>query len=70
MKIVDRDGKWFINNAQFRMVDGDSGTFFEPGEATKATETAWLGKQPHIVEVEDPNAPEGEVVPKRTRGQK
>lgn len=45
MKIVDKEGKWFVNSSQYPMVDGENGTRFEPGEPTKATETGWVKAQ-------------------------
>lgn len=45
MKIVDKEGKWFVNTSQFPMVDGENGTRFESGEPTKATETNWVKAQ-------------------------
>lgn len=41
MKVVDKHGSWFTNFSQFRMHDPMSDTYFEPGEPTKATNTAW-----------------------------
>lgn len=57
MRIVDPKGTWYLNTAQYRMVDPVSMTVFEPGEATKATATDWLGTQPCMTQVPDPTAP-------------
>lgn len=56
MKIVDPKGVWYKNNGQYRMVDPESHTTFEPGELTKATATAWLKNQPVMTACADPLA--------------
>lgn len=45
MKVADKRGKWFTNTTNFRMHDPMSDTYFESGEPTKATPTAWLEAQ-------------------------
>lgn len=56
MKIVDKNGEWFINTGIHRFNDPESNTLFEPGVPTKATATVWLKKQPVIKATDDPLA--------------
>lgn len=46
---------WLRNEASFPMVDPESNTRFEPGEAKKAEVTSWVLNQPAIVRITDPN---------------
>ncbi len=54
MKIADSNGVWLQNTGMYRLPDPESGTIFEPGEPTKATETEWAKGQPTLVTVDDP----------------
>lgn len=45
MKIVDPNGIWVLNKKDFKFFDSASGTMFESGELTKATETGWVREQ-------------------------
>lgn len=49
MKVADKHGSWFTNFSQFRMHDPMSDTYFESGEPTKATPTAWLDTNKEVV---------------------
>lgn len=55
VKVVDKDGDWFINRGLFRCVDGTSGVIYEPGVPTKAKDTDWRkARADMVVAVEDP----------------
>lgn len=54
MKIADQKGVWLISRAQFRFVDGENGTVFEPHVPTKALRTQWVKDQAVIVRCIDP----------------
>ena len=56
MRIVHTDGKWFLNSGWYAFTDAETGVTFQPGEITKAKETAWIKGQPTIREVPDPLA--------------
>jgi len=60
MKIASNSGKWFMNHAMFPMIDAESGTRFEPGEPTKAQDTAWIAGQPTIKPCADPTRSDAE----------
>ena len=54
-KSIDKDGKWFVNTAQFRFAHGErAGVVFEPGVPTRVKPDGWIEGQPLIVEVSDP----------------
>ena len=65
---------WFKNNAEFRMVDGETGIIFEAGQVTRSDETDWIKLQVEakvLEEAENPHAAlAAEDNSKRTRGQK
>lgn len=66
IKVVDRDGKWYVNSGAFRMVDttnNDRHVAFEPGIPTKVTPSAWIAGQSVLTEVPDPLGEE--VKPKK-----
>lgn len=55
VKVIDKDGDWFVNRGLFRFVDGDSGAIYEPGVPTKVKDTAWRkAREDMVVAVEDP----------------
>lgn len=54
MKIQDPKGVWLVNRGQFRFIDGENGTVFEPQEPTKALRTQWVKNQAVIVRCIDP----------------
>lgn len=58
MKVIDKDGGWFVNTALFRFVDPTHGegkeVIFEPGVPTKVKETEWMKSQALIVACPDP----------------
>lgn len=59
VKIIDKDGTWFVNRAQFRFVDpteredGEK-VYFEPGKPTRVARTKWIEGQELIVAINDP----------------
>jgi hypothetical protein len=53
MKVVDKRGVWITNTSQFRMHDPMSDTYFEPGEPTKAENTAWRKTNFAIIKLTD-----------------
>ena len=66
MVTVDKNGEWFTNIGQFRMVDPTSGHFFEPQVKYKIDRTEWIDGQPTIVETDMEEDVTGKVVvPKR-----
>jgi hypothetical protein len=59
MKVVHKDGEWFVNTAVFRFVDPTNEAdpvIFEPGVPTKVRLTEWIASQPMIVSSPDPMA--------------
>lgn len=67
VKVIDKDGEWYVNTAQYRFVHGTrQGVIFEPGVATKfksQTKAAdkdhpavadWIDGQPLIQKIADP----------------
>lgn len=61
MHIANPKGKWYVNTGNYRFVDPESGTAFDPGEPTKATETEWLKLQADVIKpTDDPMAEEPE----------
>lgn len=54
MNIANQKGVWLISRAQFRFVDGENGTVFEPHVPTKALRTQWVKDQSVIVRCIDP----------------
>ena len=64
MRIVHTDGKWFINTGLFAFTDYDTGVTFEPGEITRAKDSAWIKGQPVIKEAPDPLAKPAVKAPK------
>lgn len=54
MKVIDPDGKWWINTGAFRMVDPDRDNFFfETGVKYKIRGTAWMQGQPTMQLTDD-----------------
>ncbi len=49
LEMIDNDGDWFINIGAFRMVDPETGHFFEPSVKYKIKATVWMEAQPTIV---------------------
>ena len=58
VKVIDKDGDWFVNRGLYRMVDPTHGegkeVFLEPGEPTKVKLTDWMLGQSLIVSCPDP----------------
>lgn len=61
MKIADQKGVWLISRAQFRFVDGENGTVFDPHVPTKALRTQWVKDQAVIVRCADPTMEDAEA---------
>jgi hypothetical protein len=54
-KIVDKEGEWFVNTAQFRFAHGTrAGVVLDPGIPTKVESDEWIKSQTLLVKVEDP----------------
>lgn len=59
VKVIDKDGQWFVNRALFRFndpterADGAS-VNFEPGLPTRVKPTDWMKGQALIVPCDDP----------------
>ncbi len=57
MKVIDLNGKWYMNTGLYAFNDPESSTVMEPGVLMKVTETAWLKSQPVMVAQPDPAIP-------------
>ena len=54
-RILDRNGVWVMNRSEFRMVDTDSGTIYEPGIPMKVSDTEWRKARADVIsDVADP----------------
>ena len=58
--IIDKDGDWYANTAQYTFTDPSTKVRFVPGVHVKIKPTVWMASQPTIklVEVEAPAAAE------------
>lgn len=59
VKVIDKDGTWYVNRAQFRFVDHTERAdgqmvYFEPGLPTRVAPTDWVKGQELIVAINDP----------------
>jgi hypothetical protein len=57
MKIVDPQGKWYVNTGAYAFNDPELNTVLEPGILTKVTETVWIKSQPVMLLQADPTIP-------------
>lgn len=64
--VKDPDGKWYVAKS-FPLIDPESGTRFEAGTPTRATETNWIKNQVlnrAMTEVEQPEDAKGKAATK------
>jgi hypothetical protein len=55
VKIVDKDGEWYVNRSQYPMYNPERNLRFDPQVAVQIRQDKWMKTQPVIVKVEDPN---------------
>lgn len=68
VKVIDKDGEWFVNTAMFRFVHGtrEDSPIFESGVPTRIRPDDWIKSQDLIVKVDNPYEDLPEVIKDET----